>query len=63
MPRKRPTPEEIVAKPRQIDVRVSQGKRGRRYGAVDWNDPGDILKVAQGIRRAKEGSGQEFEGP
>ena len=26
MPRKRPTPEEIVAKLRQIDVLVSQGK-------------------------------------
>ena len=26
MPRKRPTPEEIVAKLRQVDVAVSQGK-------------------------------------
>ena len=26
MPRKRPTPEEIVAKLRQVDVLVSQGK-------------------------------------
>jgi putative transposase len=26
MPRKRPTPEEIVAKLRQVDILVSQGK-------------------------------------
>ena len=37
MPRKRYTPEEIVAKSRQVDVLVSQGQNIADAKATDWS--------------------------
>ena len=62
MSRKRPTPEEIVAKLRQVDVRVSQGKSVadavRSIGATQvsyyrWRKEFGGLKTDQ-IKRLKE---------
>ena len=62
MPRKRPTPEEIVAKLRQIDVLVSQGKSVadavRSIGTTEvsyyrWRKEYGGLKTAQ-VKRLKE---------
>jgi len=62
MPRKRPTPEEIVAKLRQVDVLVSQGKSVadavRAIGATEvtyyrWRKEFGGLKADQ-IKRLKE---------
>ena len=38
MPRKRPTPEEIVAKLRQVDVLTTQGQNGRGSHPLDRRD-------------------------
>ena len=62
MPRKRPTPEEIVAKLRQVDVLVSQGKSVadavRTIGTTEvtyyrWRKEYGGLKTAQ-VKRLKE---------
>ena len=62
MPRKRPTPEEIVAKLRQIDVLLSQGKSVadavRSIGTTEvtyyrWRKEFGSLKVDQ-VKRMKE---------
>ncbi len=62
MPRKRPTPEEIVAKLRQIDVLLSQGKSVadavRSIGTTEvtyyrWCQEFGGLKVDQ-VKRMKE---------
>ena len=62
MPRKRPTPEEIVAKLRQVDVLVSQGKSVadavRMIGTTEvtyyrWRKEYGGLKTAQ-VKRLKE---------
>ena len=62
MPRKRPTPEEIVAKLRQIDVLLSQGKSVadavRSIGTTEvtyyrWRKEFGGLKVDQ-VKRMKE---------
>ena len=62
MPRKRPTPEEIVAKLRQIDVLLSQGKSVadavRSIGTTEvtyyrWRKEFGGLKVNQ-VKRMKE---------
>jgi len=62
MPRKRPTPEEIVAKLRQVDVLVSQGKSVadavRAIGATEvtyyrWRKEFGGLKADQ-IKRLKK---------
>ena len=62
MPRKRPTPEEIVAKLRQIDVLLSQGKSVadavRSIGMTEvtyyrWRKEFGGLKVDQ-VKRMKE---------
>ena len=62
MPRKRPTPEEIVAKLRQVDVLVSQGKgvsdAVRAIGTTEvtyyrWRKEFGGLKADQ-IKRLKE---------
>jgi putative transposase len=62
MPRKRPTPEEIVAKLRQVDVLVSQGKSVadavRAIGTTEvtyyrWRKEFGGLKTAQ-VKRLKE---------
>jgi putative transposase len=62
MPRKRPTPEEIVAKLRQVDVLVSQGKSvadavrsiGMNEVSYDrWRKEFGGLKTDQ-VRRMKE---------
>ncbi len=62
MPRKRPTPEEIVAKLRQVDVLVSQGKSVadavRSIGTTEvsyyrWRREYGGLKTAQ-VKRLKE---------
>ena len=62
MPRKRPTPEEIVAKLRQVDVLVSQGKNVadavRSIGTTEvtyyrWRKEYGGLKTAQ-VKRLKE---------
>jgi putative transposase len=62
MPRKRPTPEEIVAKLRQVDVLVSQGKSVadavRVIGTTEvtyyrWRKEYGGLKTAQ-VKRLKE---------
>ena len=62
MPRKRPTPEEIVAKLRQVDVLVSQGKSVadavRSIGTTEvtyyrWRKEYGGLKTAQ-VKRLKE---------
>ena len=62
MPRKRPTPEEIVAKLRQVDVLVSQGKSVadavRAIGTTEvtyyrWRKEFGGLKPDQ-IKRLKE---------
>lgn len=62
MPRKRPTPEEIVAKLRQVDVFVSQGKSVadavRAIGTTEvtyyrWRKEYGGLKTAQ-VKRLKE---------
>jgi len=62
MPRKRPTPEEIVAKLRQVDVLVSQGKSVadavRSIGTTEvtyyrWRKEYGGLRTAQ-VKRLKE---------
>ena len=62
MPRKRPTPEEIVAKLRQVDVLVSQGKSVadavRSIGTTEvsyyrWRKEFGGLRMDQ-IKRLKE---------
>jgi putative transposase len=62
MPRKRPTPEEIVAKLRQVDVLASQGKSVadavRSIGTTEvtyyrWRKEYGGLKTAQ-VKRLKE---------
>ena len=62
MPRKRPTPEEIVAKLRLVDVFVSQGKSVadavRAIGTTEvtyyrWRQEYGGLKTAQ-VKRLKE---------
>jgi len=62
MPRKRPTPEEIVAKLRQVDILVSQGKSVsdavRAIGTTEvtyyrWRKEFGGLKADQ-IKRLKE---------
>jgi transposase-like protein len=62
MPRKRPTPEAIVAKLRQVDVLVSQGKSVadavRSIGTTEvtyyrWRKEYGGLKTAQ-VKRLKE---------
>ena len=62
MPRKRPTPEEIVAKLRQVDVLVSQGKSVadavRAIGTTEvtyyrWRKEYGGLRTAQ-VKRLKE---------
>ena len=62
MPRKRPTPEEIVAKLRQVDVLVSQGKSVadavRSIGTTEvtyyrWRKEYGGLKTAQ-VKRLKD---------
>ena len=62
MPRKRPTPEEIVAKLRQVDVLVSQGKSVadavRAIGTTEvsyyrWRKEYGGLKTAP-VKRLKE---------
>ena len=62
MPRKRPTPEEIVAKLRQVDILVSQGKvvsdAVRAIGTTEvtyyrWRKEFGGLKADQ-IKRLKE---------
>ena len=62
MPRKRPTPEEIVAKLRQVDVLVSLGKSVadavRSIGTTEvtyyrWRKEYGGLKTAQ-VKRLKE---------
>ena len=62
MPRKRPKPEEIVAKLRQVDVLVSQGKNVadavRSIGTTEvtyyrWRKEYGGLKTAQ-VKRLKE---------
>jgi putative transposase len=62
MPSKRPTPEEIVAKLRQVDVLVSQGKSVadavRSIGTTEvtyyrWRKEYGGLKTAQ-VKRLKE---------
>ncbi len=62
MPRKRPTPEEIVAKLRQVDILVSQGKSVadavRLIGTTEvtyyrWRKEYGGLKTAQ-VKRLKE---------
>src|SRR3954471_15622085 len=62
MPRKRHTPEEIVAKLRQVDVLVSQRQSVadavRSIGVTE----GDVLSLAAGIRRAQDRPGQAPEG-
>lgn len=62
MPRKRPTPEEIVAKLRQVDILVSQGKSVsdavRSVGTTEvtyyrWRKEYGGLGIAQ-VKRLKE---------
>ncbi len=62
MPRKRHTPEEIVAKLRQVDVLASQGQHGadavRSIGVTEvtyerWRQEYGGLKAAQ-VKRLKE---------
>ena len=45
MPSKRHKPEEIVAKLRQVDVLVAQGKNGDRRHSDDRRDRGDVFLV------------------
>jgi hypothetical protein len=45
MARKRPTPEEIVAKLRQVDGLVSTGEKRGGCSAFDRNDRGDVLSL------------------
>ena len=62
MPRKKHTPEEIVAKLRQVDVLVSQGSpvadAVRQIGVTEVT----YYRWRHDIRRAEAGSGQAAEG-
>ena len=66
MAQKKHKPEEIVAKLRQVDVLVSQGRpvaEGRRIRrAVHRCDAVHLLPVAQGVRRAEDRPGEAAEG-
>ena len=53
MPKKRYTPEEIVAKLRQVDVLVSQGQNITNAIRPDWCERGHLLSVAARVRRAE----------
>ncbi len=59
---RRPKPEEIVAKLRQVDVLVSAGTHGSGRGALDRRDGGHLLSVAQGVRRPEGRPGEAAEG-
>ncbi len=62
MPRKKHTPEEIVAKLRQVDVSVYHrspvADAVRQIGVTE----GALLPLAPGIRRTEAGSGEAAEG-
>ena len=62
MARKKHTPEEIVAKLRQVDVLVSQGSQVTDAVRQIRGDRGDLLPVAAGIWRSEAGSGEAAEG-
>ena len=62
MPQKKHKPEEIVAKLRQVDVLLSQGRSGCRGDPRDQRDAVHVLPVAQGVWRAEVGPGEAAEG-
>ncbi len=59
---KRHKPEDVVAELRQMDVLVSQGPERRGRDPHDRRDGGDVLSLAQGVRRPEERSGPAHEG-
>jgi putative transposase len=63
MPRKRHKPEEIVAKLRQVDVLVAQGRTvADAVRSIGATDRGDLSSLAPGVRRAQGRPGQAPEG-
>jgi hypothetical protein len=61
MPQRKPKPEEIVAKLRQVDVLLSQGRPVaeaiRTIGVTSFT-----YYLAQGVRRAEERPGEASQG-
>ena len=62
MPQKKHKPEEIVAKLRQVDVLLSQGRSGRGSDPVDRRDAVHVLPLAQGVWRPEGRPGEASEG-
>jgi hypothetical protein len=62
MARKRYKPEEIVAKLRQVDVLVSQGRTMVDAIRQIGGERGDVLSVAPGVWRPEERAGEAPEG-
>ena len=62
MGKKRHKPEEVVAKLRQVDVLLSQGKTVAE-AIRSWSDGGHLLPLAPGVWWAEVGSGEAAEGP
>ena len=62
MPKKRYTPEEIVAKLRQVDVLVSQGQNIADAIRQISVERGHLLSVAARVRRAQDRPGKAPEG-
>ena len=61
MPRKKHTPEEIVAAAAGGCPCFARGSGGRR-DQVDWGDRGDVLSVEAAVWRAEAGPGEAAEG-
>ena len=62
MARKHHKPEEIVAKLRQVEVLVGQGKPVADGVRANRGDGGDVLSLACGVWRAEAGPGASAEG-
>ena len=63
MPRRKHKPEEIVAKLRQVDVLLSQGRPVAEAIRAISVTPFKLLPVAQGVWRTEVRPGEAAEGP
>ncbi len=57
---KRHKPEDVVAKLRQADVLIAQGQSVAEVDPNSRRDGGDVLPLAQGVRRPEDGSARRM---